>query len=302
VRGTGEAPSRVGHRSTLSRRSGHGVSRATLNRNRGFASAPGFQDLGAGTGAYFEKKSFVEEVPRQMSHAYASSAAASLRATPRAGMRIRRGVNICVGSSRQPRRWFSEQSGRSSGHDCFTAANAQTPRKRARAWALRASSVDAGGAMSPSPLWLAARAVCEGGDVTRAMQLVDEAVAAGASTGGGGGVAAEAMSALDAVGRDEDGSVEGTPLWLACLAARNGVPGAVELAQGMVAAGADPNVGGAQGFAGDVTTPLWWAAAAVEAGAAGALDLAAALIAVGADVNAEGTYDVAGRRAEAPNP
>jgi hypothetical protein len=128
----------------------------------------------------------------------------------------------------------------------------------------------------PSPLWIAARAVCEGSDVARATQLVEEAAAAAA----GDEASAEASSAslLDAMGRDEEGKVAGTPLWLACLAARNGVPGAVGLATAMVAAGADPNVSGEQGIAGDTSSPLWWAAAAVEAGVPGALDLARALI------------------------
>ena len=119
----------------------------------------------------------------------------------------------------------------------------------------------------PSPLWIAARAVCEGSDVARATQLVEEAAAAASSA-----------SLLDAMGRDEEGKVAGTPLWLACLAARNGVPGAVGLATAMVAAGADPNVSGEQGIAGDTSSPLGWAAAAVEAGVPGALDLARALI------------------------
>lgn len=155
---------------------------------------------------------------------------------------------------------------------------------------------------------MAARAVCEGDDVARAVQLVKEAASSSASASGGemglglrddtassasaSAPAASSGSSLNAVGRDEEDSVEGTPLWLACIAARNGVPGAVGLARDMLAAGADPNVSGKQGIAGDATSPLWWAAAAVEAGATGALDLARELIAAGADVNAEGTYDI----------
>lgn len=146
------------------------------------------------------------------------------------------------------------------------------------------SSVDSGDGGSPSPLWIAAREVCDGGDADRATRLVEAAEAG------------EDRYTLDAVGRDEEAFVSGTPLWLACLATRNGVPGAARLAEAMVAAGADPNVFGAQGIAGDASAPLWWAAAAVEAGVPGALGLVDALIAAGADVNAVGTYDVAGGR------
>lgn len=196
-----------------------------------------------------------------------------------------------------------------------TSASASTSttwiKRNTTATAVRASSIEDGGdTTSPSPLWMATRAVCEGDDVARAVQLVREAASASASASGGemgsgsrddaaSSASASAPAAstasslsLNAVGRDEEGSVEGTPLWLACLAARNGVPGAAGLAREMLAAGADPNVSGTQGIAGDASSPLWWAAAAVEAGATGALDLARELIAAGADVNAEGTYDV----------
>ena len=100
-----------------------------------------------------------------------------------------------------------------------------------------------------------------------------------------------ARDALDE-SRNAEGGVSGTPLWLACLAARNGAPGAIELARAMVDKGADVTIPGTQGVAGDTTTPLWWASASVEAGAgAGAADLAKRLIDAGADVDAEGTYD-----------
>jgi hypothetical protein len=98
--------------------------------------------------------------------------------------------------------------------------------------------------------------VCEGddGDVARAVQLVEElmqeaAAAAAAEAGGSAGESAggtedgserstarsegmqidQGLTPLNVVGRDGDweGSVEGTPLWLVCLAARNGVTGTV---------------------------------------------------------------------------
>ena len=81
-------------------------------------------------------------------------------------------------------------------------------------------------------------------------------------------------------------------MWFACLAARNGVPGAIDLARAMVKKGANVNIKGIQGVAGDETTPLWWAAAAVEAGVRRSVDLANDLLAAGAEVDFVGTYDV----------
>ena len=130
-------------------------------------------------------------------------------------------------------------------------------------------------------LWLATLRAAEGDDIAPAAALVN-ALEPGSEA---------ARSALDEM-RSAEGGVSGTPLWLACVAARNGAPGAIELARAMVDKGADVTIPGTQGVAGDTTTPLWWASASVEAGAgAGAADLAKRLIDAGADVDAEGTYD-----------
>ena len=155
-------------------------------------------------------------------------------------------------------------------------------RHAARNVSARASSSgDAETSLPATSLWLATLRAAEGDDIASAAKLV-AALEPGSET---------ARAALDEM-RSADGGVSGTPLWLACLAARNGAPGAIDLARAMLKAGANPNTNGTRGVAGDETTPLWWAAAAVEAGAVGGVDLASELIASGADVNAEGTYDV----------
>ena len=138
-------------------------------------------------------------------------------------------------------------------------------------------------ASSPS-LCAAALRVAEGGDATLALALLDS-LERGTDT---------TAAALCETCRAADGNecaTEGPALWLVCVASRNGVPGAVDLARTMVALGADPNARGVQGVARDETAPLWWAAAAVEAGVVGATALARDLINAGADVDAEGTYD-----------
>lgn len=143
------------------------------------------------------------------------------------------------------------------------------------------SSSDAETSLPATSLWLATLRAAEGDDIAPAAALV-AALEPGSDA---------ARSALDEL-RSAEGGVSGTPLWLACLAARNGAPGAIELARAMVDKGADPSIPGTQGVAGDETTPLWWAAAAVEAGTAGAVDLARRIVDAGVDVDAEGTYDV----------
>ena len=89
--------------------------------------------------------------------------------------------------------------------------------------------------------------------------------------------------------------VAGAPLWQACLAVRNGVPGSVAVSKALLrTAHCDPNAGGSHGGMDDffATSPLWWAASAVEAGGgADALDLVRELIDAGADVDASGRYD-----------
>ena len=89
--------------------------------------------------------------------------------------------------------------------------------------------------------------------------------------------------------------VAGAPLWQACLAVRNGVPGSVAVSKALLrTAQCDPNAGGSHGGMDDffATSPLWWAASAVEAGGGTeAVNLSKDLIDAGADVNATGRYE-----------